>query len=347
MGVTGSGLGHACIGRVNLLVNLPFQAVVLPMTWTCKLELLLPSPDALATTLSSGPLTPSPALLPLFSRLLGILLVRPNPVLLLCQHSDPNCSISHASSPLQPRIAAITEPLVWYPDAEPCPLALVLSAACSYLHSAAVQTRAYPRTPLGKFSAIRTGLIDTIYSLLFALFINAAILTLAAAAFYYAVPPMTEITDIGEAFKQLAPSLGAHAASIIFAVALLASGLNATITGTLAGQIVMEGFLDLKLKPWQRRLLTRGLAIIPAAIVAGIMGAEGVSRLLVLSQVILSLTLPFTVFPLVHFTSSASHMGAAQVNAWPVRIVAALVFLVIAGLNINLVVRSAISGDFA
>lgn len=154
------------------------------------------------------------------------------------------------------------------------------------------------------------------------------------------VPPMTNITDITEAFKELAPRLGAHLASILFGVALLASGQNSTITGTLAGQIVMEGFLDLKLKPWQRQLLTRGLAIIPAAIVAGVMGVHGVTKLLVLSQVILSLTLPFTVLPLVYFTSNVAYVGKAHVNAWPVRIIGWIVFFLITALNINLVISS-------
>lgn len=215
-----------------------------------------------------------------------------------------------------------------------------------YLHSSIVQTRAYPRTSDGKALAVRIGLADTVFSLCFAFFINAAILVLAASAFYYSNPPQREITDIVDAFRELAPTLGTKAASILFGVALLAAGQNATITGTLSGQIVMEGFLQMKLKPWVRRLITRGIAIIPAAVVAGVMGSKGVGQLLVMSQVVLSLTLPFTVFPLVHFTSSPTKMGAF-VNNWPARIIAWLVFLAIASLNINLVVQSGIGGDFA
>ncbi len=214
-----------------------------------------------------------------------------------------------------------------------------------YLHSSVIQTRAYPRTVPGRKLAIRLGLFDSTISLFVAFIINSAILILSAAAFHYGNPPRTDVEDIGEAYKLLSGSLGAKAGSILFGVALLAAGQNSTITGTLSGQIVMEGFLNIKLKLWMRRLLTRGTAIVPAAVVAAVMGRDGVASLLVLSQVILSLTLPFAVFPLVHFTSSTRYLGK-HANSWFATGAAWLLFVGVTALNLNLVVQSAITGDF-
>ena len=176
-----------------------------------------------------------------------------------------------------------------------------------YLHSSIVQTRAFDRSDRGKREAIRLATLDSTVALALALFVNAAILILAAASFHQ--PGQTATAEISEAYALLAPTLGIGLASTLFAVALLASGQNATITGTLAGQIVMEGFLDLRLPQWLRRMVTRGLAIAPAALVAGLYGDDGVTRLLVLSQVVLSLQLPFAVVPLVRFTGDRTLMG--------------------------------------
>src|SRR5262245_18673491 len=176
-----------------------------------------------------------------------------------------------------------------------------------YLHSSIVQTRAYERNDEGRAMAVRYGTIDSTVSLLFAFFINAAILILAAAAFHGT--EHESVADISDAYNLLTPVLGVSMASTLFAVALLASGQNSTLTGTLAGQIVMEGFLNLRLRPWVRRLLTRLVAIVPAAVVAAAYGEKGVGQLLILSQVILSLQLSFAVVPLVLFTGQRSKMG--------------------------------------
>lgn len=176
-----------------------------------------------------------------------------------------------------------------------------------YLHSSIVQTRNYPRTVTGKKMAIKFATIDSTASLLIAFFINAAILIVAAASFN--TTGHRDVADIMDAHKLLTPLLGTSLASTLFAVALLASGQNSTLTGTLAGQIVMEGFLNIRLKPWLRRLLTRLIAIIPAFIVTVIYGSSGTANLLVLSQVILSMQLSFAVVPLVLFTNSKSKMG--------------------------------------
>lgn len=176
-----------------------------------------------------------------------------------------------------------------------------------YLHSSIVQTRDYERTTEGKREAIKFATLDSTFSLMLAFFINAAILILAAATFH--VSGNTDVADIHDAYKMLAPILGTTAASIVFGVALLASGQNSTLTGTLAGQIVMEGFLNIKLKPWLRRLITRLIAVIPALIVAIIYGEKGTMDLLVLSQVILSMQLSFAVVPLVMFTNEKAKMG--------------------------------------
>jgi manganese transport protein len=189
-----------------------------------------------------------------------------------------------------------------------------------YLHSSIVQTR---KVEVGdERGAIRMATIDTVISLSLALLINAAILILAASVFH--ASGQTGVADIEDAHRLLSPMLGAGAASVVFALALLASGQNSTITGTLAGQIVMEGFLDLKLPLWLRRIVTRGLAIVPAALVIGIAGEGATTSLLVLSQVVLSLQLPFAVIPLVAFTSDKRLMGefaspvALKLAAWGV-----------------------------
>lgn len=176
-----------------------------------------------------------------------------------------------------------------------------------YLHSSIVQTRAFGQTDPEKKEALKFASIDSTVALGFALFINAAILVLGAAAFH--TRGLNEVADISEAYKLLSPVLGASLASTFFALALLASGQNSTLTGTLAGQIVMEGFLQVRLKPWIRRLVTRLLAIIPAVLVIGFAGESKVTSLLILSQVILSFQLPFAVIPLVRFTSEKAKMG--------------------------------------
>lgn len=176
-----------------------------------------------------------------------------------------------------------------------------------YLHSAIVQTRAFERTDEGKALAVKYATIDSTVSLLFAFFINAAILILSAATFHGT--EHENVADIADAYQLLTPMLGATLASTFFAVALLASGQNSTLTGTLAGQIVMEGFLEIRMRPWLRRMLTRVVAIGPAAVVAALYGERGVGQLLILSQVILSLQLSFAVVPLVQFTSEKAKMG--------------------------------------
>ena len=176
-----------------------------------------------------------------------------------------------------------------------------------YLHSSIVQTRAFGSGVRDKREALRFAVIDSNLALGIALFINAAILVLAAAAFH--THGLHDVAEISSAYKLLSPVLGASLASTIFACALLASGQNSTLTGTLAGQIVMEGFLDIRLKPWLRRLITRGVAIIPAVLVIAIAGEAKVTWLIILSQVVLSFQLPFAVIPLVQFTSDKRKMG--------------------------------------
>ncbi len=176
-----------------------------------------------------------------------------------------------------------------------------------YLHSSIVQTRAFGASMRDRREAVRYAIFDSTLALGFALFINAAILVLGAAAFH--TRGLNNVAEIADAYKLLSPVLGVSLASTLFACALLASGQNSTLTGTLAGQIVMEGFLDIRLKPWLRRLITRSIAIIPAALVIGIAGENKVTSLLILSQVILSFQLPFAVIPLIQFTSSRARMG--------------------------------------
>jgi manganese transport protein len=176
-----------------------------------------------------------------------------------------------------------------------------------YLHSSIVQTRRVAPDPASKREAIRFATIDSTVALLFAFFINAAILVLAAATFHQT--GHQNVADIGDAYHLLTPLLGTTAAGTLFAVALLASGQNSTITGTLAGQVVMEGFLDIRLPAWLRRLITRLIAIVPAVIVTALYGERGAGGLLILSQVILSLQLSFAVVPLVRFTGERRKMG--------------------------------------
>ena len=205
-----------------------------------------------------------------------------------------------------------------------------------YLHSSIVQTRDYSRTIKGKREAIWLASLDSALALMLALFVNAAILIVAAAVFHRS--GHFEVAEIGDAYKLLTPLLGVTGASTMFAIALLASGQNSTLTGTLAGQVVMEGFLNLRLPPWQRRLLTRLLAIVPTVIVTIIWGQSGTSQLLLLSQVILSMQLSFAVFPLVAFTSDRRKMGVFVNRAW-LRWLSWSAAILIAGLNAWLLVQ--------
>jgi manganese transport protein len=204
-----------------------------------------------------------------------------------------------------------------------------------YLHSSIVQTRHFGEDVESRREAIRFSTFDSTIALLFAFFINGAILVLSAATFHFA--GYNGVADIADAHRLLAPLLGTTAASVVFAVALLASGQNSTITGTLAGQIVMEGFLNLRLAPWLRRLVTRGIAIIPAIIVTALYGAKGTVSLLILSQVILSLQLSFAVIPLVQFTGDRAKMGELVIGPLT-KAVAWAVAAVIMGLNAWLLV---------
>ena len=206
-----------------------------------------------------------------------------------------------------------------------------------YLHSSIAQTRDYERTPAGKREAIRFGNIDSAVALMLALFVNAAILVVAAAVFHRGGHP--EVAEISDAYKLLSPMLGVGAASTIFAVALLASGQNSTITGTLAGQIVMEGFLHIRLSPWLRRLITRLLAIVPTVVVVLMYGERGTANLLILSQVVLSMQLSFAVFPLVRFTSDKARMGEFANRTW-LKYLSYVVAMVIAVLNLWLLVQT-------
>jgi manganese transport protein len=199
-----------------------------------------------------------------------------------------------------------------------------------YLHSSIVQTRAFGRQPEERREAIRYALFDSTVALVFAFFINAAILVLGAAVFHNR--GLTGVADISQAYRLLTPVMGAGLASTLFAAALLCSGQNSTLTGTLAGQIVMEGFLHLRLQPWLRRLVTRSLAIVPAALVIGIAGENKATSLLILSQVVLSFQLPFAIIPLVQFTSDRNQMGEFVNRRW-VTVVAWAVAGVVIALN--------------
>jgi len=200
-----------------------------------------------------------------------------------------------------------------------------------YLHSSIVQTRKYEGTAGGKAEAIKFATIDSTVALMFALFINGAILVVSAASFY---GTGQEVSEIQDAFQLLSPMLGIPVASTLFALALLASGQNSTLTGTLAGQIVMEGFLRIRLRPWLRRLITRLIAIVPAVVVTAIYGEHGTASLLVFSQVVLSLQLSFAVIPLVQFTGDRRKMGQFVNPVW-VKILAWSTAAIIVTLNVK------------
>ncbi len=202
-----------------------------------------------------------------------------------------------------------------------------------YLHSSIVQTRKFEQTPVGKREAIKFATIDSSLALMFALFINAAILVVSAAAFHWS--GHQDVAEIQHAYKLLTPLLGVGAASILFAVALLASGQNSTLTGTLAGQIVMEGFLNFRITPWLRRLITRLIAIVPAVLVISIFGEGKTTELLIASQVALSMQLGFAVWPLMRFTSEKANMGEFANRLW-IRILGWTVAWIIIVLNVKL-----------
>ncbi|WP_185858219.1 Nramp family divalent metal transporter [Blattabacterium cuenoti] len=200
-----------------------------------------------------------------------------------------------------------------------------------YLHSSIIQTRDYPRTIEGKKMAIKYATIDSTLSLSLAFFINAAILIISASTFHKA--GYTEVADIMDAHELLTPILGSSLSGVFFALALLASGQNSTLTGTLAGQVVMEGFLNIKLKPWIRRLITRLIAIVPAIIASIVYGEKGTTKLLIISQIILSIQLSFAIIPLVNFTGNSEKMGIfvngmiLQISAWLITIIIVLLNL--------------------
>src|SRR6478735_2680276 len=208
-----------------------------------------------------------------------------------------------------------------------------------YLHSGIVQTRAYGETLPERREALRFATLDSTIALMFALTINASLLILAAAAFHHT--GRTEIAEIGQAHTLLQPLLGAAIAPTLFGIALLCCGLNSTVTATMAGQIVMEGFINFKMAPWMRRLITRGIAIVPAAAVTIAYGESGTAKLLILSQVILSLQLPFAIIPLVTMTASREKMGDLVTPRW-LTVIAALIAAIIVALNVKLLVDFAI-----
>ncbi|MDQ7912668.1 Nramp family divalent metal transporter [Pseudomonas sp. 102515] len=231
----------------------------------------------------------------------------------------------------QPSIAAIADGFLPKAEVITNPAALYLAIGIIgatvmphnlYLHSSIVQTRAYPRTEEGRRMGLRWAVADSTLALMLALFVNAAILITAAAVFHSA--GRTDVAEIQDAYHLLSPMLGVGIASLLFAVALLASGINSTVTATLAGQIVMEGFLSLRIPDWARRLITRGIAVIPVVVVTGLYGESGTAKLLVLSQVVLSMQLPFAVIPLVRFVSDRQLMGSfvigrlTKVLAWAI-----------------------------
>jgi len=204
-----------------------------------------------------------------------------------------------------------------------------------YLHSGIVQTRAYGETLEERREALRFATLDSTIALMFALLVNASILILAAAAFNGT--GRTGIAELGEAHSLLAPLLGMAIAPTLFGIALLCCGINSTVTATLAGQIVMEGFLHIQLAPWLRRLITRGIAIVPAAGVTLLYGDSGTAQLLILTQVVLSLQLSFAVFPLVMFTADRRKMGELVAPMWLIGL-AGLIAVVIAGLNVKMII---------
>jgi manganese transport protein len=230
-----------------------------------------------------------------------------------------------------PSAAVITDPAMLY-------IAIGIIGATVmphnlYLHSSIVQTRAYPRTEEGRRDAIKWATADSTIALMLALFINAAILIVAAATFHDS--GHGNVAEIGKAFELLSPLLGLSIASTLFAIALLASGLNSTVTATLAGQIVMEGFLRLRMPSWARRLVTRAIAIVPVVVVTALYGERGTGQLLVFSQVILSMQLPFAVIPLVRFVSDRRKMGDFVVPRF-VAVAAWIVAGIVVTLNVKL-----------
>ena len=206
-----------------------------------------------------------------------------------------------------------------------------------YLHSSVIQTRAHEMTEHGKREAIKFGTIDSTIALTIALLVNAAILIVAAATFF--ATGHDTVVGINQAYKLLVPLLGVNIGGTLFAIALLASGQNSTITATLAGQVILEGFLNIQLRPWARRLITRSLAIIPAACIVLTYGSTGLAKLLIFSQVILSLQLPFAVFPLVMHTSSRKLMGAFANPVW-LKVGVYVIAGILTGLNIWLIYNS-------
>ncbi len=210
-----------------------------------------------------------------------------------------------------------------------------------YLHSSIVQTRKFEPTPEGKREAIKFGTIDSTGALMFALLINAAILILAASAFHWS--GHKDVAEIQDAFRLLSPLLGVQVASVLFAIALLASGQNSTLTGTLAGQIVMEGFLNFRIAPWLRRVITRGLAIVPAIAVIGFFGEGKTTQLLIASQVVLSMQLGFAIWPLMRFTGERKKMGQF-VNGFWIKLLGWTTTLIIIILNVKLLCDSFLPG---
>jgi manganese transport protein len=206
-----------------------------------------------------------------------------------------------------------------------------------YLHSSIVQTRQYERNDTGRREAIFWATLDSTVALMLALFVNAAILIVAAAVFH--AGGKTDVGEIGDAYALLSPLLGVGIASTLFAIALLASGLNSTVTATLAGQIVMEGFLRLRIPAWARRLLTRSIAIVPVVVVTALYGEKGTGQLLIFSQVILSMQLPFAVIPLVWFVSDRRKMGIFAIPR-PVVMLSWTVASIIVALNVKLLVET-------
>jgi manganese transport protein len=202
-----------------------------------------------------------------------------------------------------------------------------------YLHSGVVQTRRFGNSDADKREAIKLATIDSTIALMFALTINASILILAAATFYKA--GKVDVAELDQAHAFLAPLLGSAMAPTLFGIALLCCGMNSTVTATLAGQIVMEGFIDIRLPAWARRLVTRAVAIIPAAIVTIWYGGSGTAKLLILSQVILGLALPFSIVPLVMFTADRRKMRALVAPIW-VTVLAALTAVLLIALNFKL-----------
>jgi manganese transport protein len=210
-----------------------------------------------------------------------------------------------------------------------------------YLHSSIVQTRKYEQNPDGKREAIKFATLDSTVALMFALLVNGGILALAAAVFHWS--GHQNVAEIQDAYKLLSPLLGTGAASILFAVALLASGQNSTLTGTLAGQVVMEGFVNIRLRPWLRRLITRLIAIVPAVCIIGFFGESKTTALLVASQVVLSMQLGFAVWPLLRFTGEQDKMGGFANRLW-LKILGWTTAAIIIILNVKLLLDTFVPG---